>query len=1179
MQINLNHCRDANGALEEYVNNNKIDVILGQDPYVVRGVVTGIPREWSCFLSDNLSAVIIITNRDYICLEALKLTNSIFINLNVSNTVLYIGSQYSAPSADLDSDLSEWSNIFKDFDNLVVGGDFNAPLVSMGYTRENNRSEELMEHLMLYSLSICNDPEAPHSFVQGSITGRPDLTLLGLNLCDKIESWMVDDKCFSFSDHRYIKFSLDFEPTKKANLRFKTKNKSFKKLDKLIDESCGRWTSSLSDVYTGFDLDIWAEKWQDDINKMMNKCFRRGKITHKTTNYWYTPELKSMRNKINALYKRYVRNSQIQEYREVYVKERNIYKRKIREAKKKSWLKFCSSTNNAFGNLYKFLSGKNLHHTDFIYTALENSVPFATYDDVADDLMKEHFHVDIVPPITYEYISRMQYDGDPDFRKTTDKEIEYVIKQQANGKAPGPDELDAIIVKHICKRYRLFVKQFFDKCLGLGHFPRIWKCGQVIFFRKRNKSPHSSRGYRPITLLSIFGKLLERIIKIRIMTKLESISYFEAAQHGFREGNSTITALYSLKSMVKEKLESGKYCTLISLDIEGAFDTVCWKTLSKIIDDLPIPVYLRSILKNYISNRKIGFLFSEGIRWFALNRGCPQGSCIGPLMWILVADTLLKVYKQSFSDIVSYADDFVIIIGGNTRRSLEEKANMAIDLFNDVCQELRLKLSVNKCESMMFGPNQMINRRPIFKLQDTSIPVKDNVNYLGFKLDGRFNWMDHFDQVRENIMNFIINIGKTGCRDTGLAAHFKKTWYKVVIEKRILYGWEVWFPDLKIHAIRRLSSCQRSGLMSIIKAYRDVSTEALCVLAGIEPIYIKLKNDFEIYSVVNGSSQLYLEDICINRENVMRKLRTYDYPEYLTENNINIISSVREVNPVMHGLVTYTDGSKMESGTSAAFAVYLHGANIFDYKIKLHKLNSIFQAELTAIKYAVDWFDNSSFNRMILYSDSYSSIQVLQHTFPDNKIIMDTFKIMSQSNNKKLSLGWIKAHAGYAGNERADTLAKNVIENEEFDIMEVMPFPISTVKRYYKVKALSDWQESWNSSTVGRDTYNVFNEVTTDRIIGSRVVHYYCTGHGSFPKYLKKIGKRSNDLCDCGQRGDILHYLFGRCRLMPHHFAFDNFLTVRKNIQKTLLSFGNYNKLRENYNKLNELYSFIRYKF
>lgn len=93
----------------------------------------------------------------------------------------------------------------KDFDDTIVGVDFNVPLRTLGYTRQNNRTEVPLEHLMKYSLSILNDSDAPSSFVQGKLSGRPELTLGGLNICTSLLSWEVDDRTFYHSDHRYIK--------------------------------------------------------------------------------------------------------------------------------------------------------------------------------------------------------------------------------------------------------------------------------------------------------------------------------------------------------------------------------------------------------------------------------------------------------------------------------------------------------------------------------------------------------------------------------------------------------------------------------------------------------------------------------------------------------------------------------------------------------------------------------------------------------------------------------------------------------------------------------------------------------------------------------------------------------------------------------------------------------------
>lgn len=94
-------------------------------------------------------------------------------------------------------------------------------------------------------------------------------------------------------------------------------------------------------------------------------------------------------------------------------------------------------------------------------------------------------------------------------------------------------------------------------------------------------------------------------------------------------------------------------CGMVSLDVEGAFDLMHWSILADIIDQLSIHEYLKASLKNYISKRNIGFDFSSGIREFVAFHRCPQDSCLGPLLWSLVADKLNKEYDRHQRYIIS----------------------------------------------------------------------------------------------------------------------------------------------------------------------------------------------------------------------------------------------------------------------------------------------------------------------------------------------------------------------------------------------------------------------------------------------------------------------------------------------------------------------------------------------
>lgn len=111
MQINLHYCEDANEALFSYCDKYSVDIILAQNPYIYNGTLVGVPSDWPFFLSDNNNAVIFLTNSDFVCINKMALDNSVLITLNANSTVLFIGSQYSAPSGDIGSDMVAFSGL------------------------------------------------------------------------------------------------------------------------------------------------------------------------------------------------------------------------------------------------------------------------------------------------------------------------------------------------------------------------------------------------------------------------------------------------------------------------------------------------------------------------------------------------------------------------------------------------------------------------------------------------------------------------------------------------------------------------------------------------------------------------------------------------------------------------------------------------------------------------------------------------------------------------------------------------------------------------------------------------------------------------------------------------------------------------------------------------------------
>lgn len=117
-------------------------------------------------------------------------------------------------------------------------------------------------------------------------------------------------------------------------------------------------------------------------------------------------------------------------------------------------------------------------------------------------------------------------------------------------------------------------------------------------------------------------------------------------------------------------------------------------------------------------------------------------------------------------------------------------------------------------------------------------------------------------------------------RDSVVLTHFLKIWYATVLKWQISYGFEEWFTDLKSRGLRRLSSCQRICLLTIIRGYRSISTEALCVLAGELPIDIELSNSSYLYSILHGDGSVEIDNNVTNYSDISRCLPTFSYPNY-----------------------------------------------------------------------------------------------------------------------------------------------------------------------------------------------------------------------------------------------------------------------------------------------------------
>jgi ribonuclease HI len=722
------------------------------------------------------------------------------------------------------------------------------------------------------------------------------------------------------------------------------------------------------------------------------------------------------------------------------------------------------------------------------------------------------------------------------------------------------------------------LKGMMTAMLRTGYFPSEWKCANVIFFAKKNKDPCNPRSYRPVCLLSTLSKVLERIINNRIIYFLETNAKLHSEQFGFREGRNTTLCISHVINLIKQSIRSYKYTAMVLFDFESAFDTADWGLLLSSLHELGVDNNVVTIIKSYLRNRRVGFTTNEVFEAFKIDRGCPQGSCLGPTLWNLIANKLLIDFNAEDCDLVAYADDFVMLVAGNTRQELELKTNRLIARFADRSDEYKLRISSDKTKAVLFGKD-LSRRYPIFKLNGSSIKIVEYAKYLGVLIDRHLGFTHHLSYLNDEIVSYNTKIKRVGNAYWGVSIETLRIWYIAVVEAKLCYAIQAWFPCLNCHGRRKLDSIQRKCLVKILKCYRTVSNMALYVLTGIPPITLKATYLVQQFDLRYRSGILVSNDQSFCKDDFeWTTLRCQTNPSVYPDNLKVVLDPEDSLNLYgLEDLVIYTDGSKQEEGVGLSFVAFdEYGINYWE-AVSLRSANSVFQAEAQALLSALRWCRDKQVGKVILRSDSLSSIMALCNVCPKSSLIQEFLRECLYQRNKHILVGWVKAHDGELGNETADYFAKAAVDLGVCELR--VPYPSSFLRKIQKDSILEAWQNLWTNSTKGRYTYEICNNVGYDLKFKNKVLTFFVTGQGSFPSFLHKIGKRSSDSCVCGDAGTPHHYAQVSCSFSREF--------VKRGTSESLLAYYrridnskfNVNKLERIYNLLNENYSFIYSSF
>ncbi len=311
--------------------------------------------------------------------------------------------------------------------------------------------------------------------------------------------------------------------------------------------------------------------------------------------------------------------------------------------------------NKHYSDIEKCILMENTWRDVFRITAEEER----TFD------LQHSLHIDRYININFNRINKYQtvdlsrLNTNYHTREVTMEEIKtYIIRSKK--KAPGNTKINKLILENCTPKAIEQLKNIFNACLSSGCYPDILKQAIIKFIPKKDKSPKQPINYRPISLLEVPGKILERIIVARLNTFLSENNVIKERQHGFRPYKGTHTAITTTYEYIANALADKKQVYMVLRDVAKAFDKVWHNGLKYKILRLGLPDILEKILCNFLDDRKakinIGNEFSNFIN---LLSGVPQGSVLSPTLTLFTNDLPMPGYGSIDT---MYADDITQII-------------------------------------------------------------------------------------------------------------------------------------------------------------------------------------------------------------------------------------------------------------------------------------------------------------------------------------------------------------------------------------------------------------------------------------------------------------------------------------------------------------------------------------
>ena len=675
----------------------------------------------------------------------------------------------------------------------------------------------------------------------------------------------------------------------------------------------------------------------------------------------------------------------------------------------------------------------------------------------------------------------------------TMEELNRAIGQAGNSKAPGDDRIPYELIKNLGPKAREHLLHLFNLCWSGTGLPGNWLTAIIKPQLKEGKDPKLPESYRPISLLSCMGKLLEKVIADRLLHVLEKGNLLNECQAGFRPGRTTTDQILKFVQEASDQLhteERSRRLITTFFDYEKAFDKVWRDGLIHKLHQLNVPPRFIRYVRSFLAGRKTR-VEVNGTRsdQFFLKQGLPQGSSISPILFVIyINDIDVDLDPQTTASL--FADDTATWLkDGHPRGSNTKLAQEEIDKIVHWADTWKMAINTDKTRTMVTSTVlDDLTWNPLLTASGSAIANVPDYKFLGLVVTNDLLFTKHIDYIITKCRKRVNILRCLATKSWGCSLETQRKLYTQYIRSALEYAstsFHGWISDTHM---KRLQRIQNAAMRAIAGLAKTCPVDFLHLETGLEPLKLRFeKNDDIIWDryerlpptdprnqMINAQPPIRLA----TREgfraktrrtfpfhSITRDVTTPHLEPWLRLANLTFASvplskrkdqytkeelkklTIDKINSLGIDTHIFTDGStdsNQQCGGAGLFIKTADGTPLHEECRAAGALCSSYTGECVALLMACEWLERQpSPANYLICTDSKSLLDALQTnswTDPDPWLKQVKRKIAELPSN--ITLLWMPSHCDVHGNEQADKLANSGAKMDQSQV----PIPHSIVK-------------------------------------------------------------------------------------------------------------------------------------